>query len=51
MSYSALLLMASTMGIVTIFTLYFYIKVFKAPKRRYEHEHMPDPADFGKREM
>lgn len=51
MNTTALMMMAGTMTLVTLITSYFFYRVWKAPMSRGEHTSLPDPADFGEREM
>lgn len=51
MNTIALIMMVSTMSVVTALTAYFFYRVLKAPISRGEHTHLPDPADFGERDM
>lgn len=44
-------MMVGTMTVVTALTAYFFYRVLKAPLSRGEHTSLPDPADFGERDM
>jgi|GEM_PF-1370254 len=41
----ALTMMITVQTLVTAITIYFFIKVMKAPVERGEHTEMPDPLD------